>query len=220
MPLLELFLQGLAPFLGSFFYFFVTHTKSVVPMARKTDDKTSKTDATDTSISVDKKNNRVMARVNPKVYPLSVVYPAAYSFIDRAFVLLDGDPEDEVVVTMIPKNDREDLETLAREFYNEMLNYGVYLIQSTKNQVVRDLILQRVLATNSREYPAPIEQDFSQTTPSSFFEEVAKSVEQEASRMADYLDDPEGIARPWSEKAMPDTGRGSGTEREGDENND
>ncbi|RLI93381.1 MAG: hypothetical protein DRO89_00005 [Candidatus Altiarchaeales archaeon] len=121
------------------------------------------------NIEINKDENYLIVSVNPKIYNLDIVYYAAYVLMDRAYAILGGDPEREILVELRPK-DNTDLETLGREFNNELLNYAVYMKQSAKNQRLREAILQRVLMTNL----APVEG------------EEAK--------------DPEGIARPWREK--------------------
>jgi len=107
--------------------------------------------------------------INPKIYPLEVIYSAAYIFIDRAYVLLDGDPENEIIVVMKSKinPDQDVLEKLAMDFNNELLHYAVYVIQAARNRGLREAIVRRALATNLEEN-------------------------------VDYADDPEGIAKPWS----------------------
>ncbi len=104
------------------------------------------------NIEVDSKGNYLIVSVNPKIYSLDVVYYAAYVFMDRAYIVLGGDPENEIRVELRPFNSG-DLETLGGEFNNELLNYAVYMKQSAKNQKLREAILQRVLVTNL----APVE---------------------------------------------------------------
>ena len=41
--------------------------------------------------------------MNPKIYPIDVVYAAAYVMIDRAFIILDGDPKEEIKVEIRKK---------------------------------------------------------------------------------------------------------------------
>ena len=109
-------------------------------------------------------------KINPKIYPLDVIYKAAYVMLDKAFILLDGNPETEVIVKIKGKNGED--EKLKDEFSSELLNWAVYKDQSEKNAEIRKTIIQRALLTNG-------------------FEEKKDD---------DYLDDPEGIAIPWEEK--------------------
>ncbi len=123
------------------------------------------------NIEINGDGGYLIVSVNPRIYSLDVVYYAAYVLMDRAYVILGGDPETGILVELRPR-DNADLETLGREFNNELLNYAVYLKQSAKNQGLREAILQRVLMTNL----TPIGDN-----------ETAKP-----------MDDPGGIARPWS----------------------
>lgn len=86
--------------------------------------------------------------VNPKIYPIDVVYSAAYIMIDKAFILLDGDPETNIKVSIRCKNEGQEIKQLVQEFNEELLNYSVYKVQSEKNKDLREIILKRVLITN------------------------------------------------------------------------
>ena len=131
------------------------------------------------NFTINKKENNIVISINPKIYPLSVIYSAAYVFLDRAYILIDGDPEEEIIIKIMLKERGSDLEILGKDFNNELLNYSAYAVQSEKNAAIRHLILQRALFTNDSE-----------------LEEQFKTESKEES----YIDDPEGIAVPWEEK--------------------
>lgn len=114
--------------------------------------------------------------VNTKLYPPEVIYSAAYVFLDRAHFLFDGDPKKQIAVTIRPKEKGLDLKRLCLDFSNELINYSVYVIQAAKKQPIREAIIKRALATN--------------TIPD---EETSQHEEP-----GDWLDDPEGIAKPWT----------------------
>jgi His-Xaa-Ser system protein HxsD len=111
----------------------------------------------------------VLLSVNPKIYPLDIVYSASYAFLDRAYLFINGDPEKEILVELRSKT-AGDLEELGREFNNELLNYAVYKLQSDKNQDIRQMIVAKAVQMNNPECSED-----------------------------DYLDDPLGIAKPWEE---------------------
>lgn len=120
------------------------------------------------NLEVNKKEGFVFVSINPKIYPVDVVLSAAYVFTDKCYVLLDGDPKDEIIVELRPKSQNEDLEKVGREFNNELIHYANYAVQAIKNSKIREAILQRVLLTNS-------EQSLKAQTP----EEVLQSMEKE-----------------------------------------
>ncbi len=105
------------------------------------------------NMHVNKKGNYVLISINPLIYPLSVVYSACYVFIDRAYVLIDGDPEAEILVELRPQDKSTKIEVLAREFNNELLSYAEYTTRAARNQRLREAIIQRVLLTNSIKEP-------------------------------------------------------------------
>ena len=131
------------------------------------------------NIKINEKDKCVLVSINPEIYSLDVVYSAAYILMDRAYVILDGDPKEEIMVELKAKDGNENLEVLARDFGNELLNYAVYKSQSEKNKRLREIILQRVLLTNIK---IEGEQGFSD------------------SGKLDYIKDEAGIIKPWKSK--------------------
>lgn len=127
----------------------------------------------------------VILSINPKLYPLETVYSAAYVFLDRAYILLDGDPKKEIIVKLRSKTG-EDLEKLEGEFFNELINYSDYQKRAEQTKKIREVLLQRALLTND---PSIVQADKE-------FDEGAEDLEDDE----DFLDDPEGIAVPWEEK--------------------
>ena len=101
--------------------------------------------------------NTATISLNPKAYPLDVIYSAAYVFLDRAYIILDGDPATEVLVRITPKQ-KGDPEAMAREFGNELINYADYHERARRTRAVREMILQRALLTND---PGAIDAEFS-----------------------------------------------------------
>ena len=93
-------------------------------------------------------DDSVSISVNPEIYPLDVVLSSAYIFTERCYVLIDGDPKEELLVELRPKK-KEDLELVARDFNNELVNYANYTVQTIRNQELRQAIISRVLMTNS-----------------------------------------------------------------------
>jgi len=89
--------------------------------------------------------------VNPKIYSLDIIYSASYILLDKAYILLDGDPGTEIKVEIRAKKG-QDLKELVYEFNNQLLNYAVYKVQSERNKGLREAILNRVLFTNDPEF--------------------------------------------------------------------
>lgn len=119
--------------------------------------------------------NQIIIKVNPKIYPLESIYGAAYVFLDSAYLFLDGNPEKEVIVSLKGKEKltKQKLESLAGEFYNELLNWTLRQKISQNNQKIREYIVSQALLSAS--------------------EEVTEEEEK-------WQEDPLGIAVPWEEK--------------------
>lgn len=111
------------------------------------------------NFEVDAKKQFVKIFVNTTLFPLSVVQSAAYAFIDRAYVQLEGDPNTEIVVTMKPKDSKKanlkDLEIMAREFNNELINFAVYEMQARRNLRLREMLLRRAVETTTQQTLPP-----------------------------------------------------------------
>jgi len=127
------------------------------------------------SLKVNKKEKIVLVSVNPKIYPLDVIYSASYAFLEKSYVFLDGNSK-LVKIELKPKT-KYNLEKLGREFNNELLKYADYKKRSEKTKQIREMIIQRALFTND---------------PS-----LADQIDEE---LNEEIEDPEGIAIPWEEK--------------------
>lgn len=138
------------------------------------------------NLEINKKDNVVMISVNPKIYPLDVVLSSAYLFTNDYYVLVDGDPVEEIIVELRPKDKNEDIEKIGRNFNNELINYATYTVQTIKNEKLREAILNRVMLTNSTENNKNAVQ-----TEKNYLEKEAKPWK---------FEDSENIAVPWDEK--------------------
>jgi His-Xaa-Ser system protein HxsD len=105
------------------------------------------------NLEVHKDKNNVIISVNPKVYGLDTIFSAAYIFIDKAYVIVDGDPNEEIIVQLRAKDKKTDLEKLGRDFNNELINYSFYGIQTARSMPIRAAIVQRAFFTQSQEEP-------------------------------------------------------------------
>jgi His-Xaa-Ser system protein HxsD len=103
------------------------------------------------NMTVNKSKNNVIISVNPKVYGLDTIFSAAYIFIDKAYVIVDGDPNEEIVVQLKAKDQETNLEKLGRDFNNELINYSFYGIQTARSMPLRAAIIQRAFKTQIEE---------------------------------------------------------------------
>lgn len=135
------------------------------------------------------RNSEVTVNINPKIYPLDVIYSAAYVFLDNFYIIIDGDPKDKVIVKILPKKgfSSEDIE---KRFNNELINYVFYKKQVEKNGDIRKAIIQRALVTA----------ELSGESTANINQKQWSGIEEFQSSDADFIDDPEGIAIPWEEK--------------------
>ncbi len=130
--------------------------------------------------SINKSKNKIVISVDPNLYPLKSIYGAAYVFLDRAYIFLDGEVKKEIYVHLKGKKRLTDKEikNLADEFLNELLNYSLRYQISKDNRKIREYILGAALIGASGDN----------------IDESTESCEK------DWKKDPLGIAIPWEEK--------------------
>jgi len=100
------------------------------------------------NMEINKKEKIVKVSINPKIYPLPTIYSALYSFLDKAYVHIDGDPKEEIIVTLIPKNSEIDLEILGRELNNELINCAAFAIRMKNIKEIRNTIFKNIIEGN------------------------------------------------------------------------
>ncbi len=154
------------------------------------------------------KEAKAVVSINPKIYPLEVIYAAAYVLLDKAYFILDGDPEKSIKITIMAKNEKaakKELEKIALQLHDELINYATYIVQAARNQAVREAIIKRALATNNEtEETVAAVSEYAPESTETLLEKAGEiSMAKEPSQDEDlFINDPEGIAKPWTpEKA-------------------
>ena len=100
------------------------------------------------SVEFNQKENFLLFPVNPRVFSIQTVFSAAYVLLDKAFVLVDGQPDSLLVVSLMPKKGRN-LKGLAVEFSEQLLNYAVNSEQSRQTKGFREELIKRVFLTHT-----------------------------------------------------------------------
>jgi His-Xaa-Ser system protein HxsD len=93
---------------------------------------------------INKEKEFASLKINPKIYSLHVINSAAYSFLDEAYIILDGDPEKEILVSLYPKKSQE-LKKLGLEFSEQLINYKNYFDNLKENSEITKMIVERAL---------------------------------------------------------------------------
>lgn len=126
------------------------------------------------------KENRIVFFLDTKIYCLEAIYGAAGSFLDRAYIYLDGDPGKEIKVILKGRESLsgEKLKALEGEFYNELLNCLLRTEVARSNQKIREYVVASALVSG---LPPAL-------------------VEAEKEDELDWRQDPLGIAVPWEKK--------------------
>lgn len=138
-------------------------------------------------IKINEKENKIVVSINPKLYPLEAIHGAAYVFLDRAYIYLDGDPKSEVFISIKGKKKitKTNLIKMGGEFLNELLNYSLRHSISKSNKKIREYILGACL--------------FGASGRDTISSHVSEENEEEG-KEEDWEKDPLNIAIPWEEK--------------------
>jgi len=131
--------------------------------------------------------------LNARVYPLEAVMSAAYTFLDRAYVLLDKDAS-STIVRLWPR-EGQDARPTEGDFLNEVLNEALRLKIAKQNQQVREMVINRALfaATSTN-----VEEEVLDQALDSLDDLDDLDLDLDGDNL-DFLDDPLGIAVPWEE---------------------
>jgi len=138
-----------------------------------------------TNLKINKKEKTATLSINPKIFPLEVIYSAAYVLMDKLYIVLDGDPKNKIEVFLKTKNPKDDIEKIVMKFNNELINYSVYAIQAARTSEIRKIIVERALMTNT------IDEDDEE-------EDHIETEDDENNEEVEFIDDPLGIAEPWT----------------------
>ncbi len=128
-------------------------------------------------------DSKLVLRLSKSLYPLDVIYGAAYIFIEKAYVLLGRDGED-FIVEMASKDASitpDGLRAIAGEFSNELLSQALRRRITKENKNILETIVSQALAGAT-----------GAMVPSAFDDDDDDDL--------DFLDDPLGIAVPWEER--------------------
>jgi len=134
---------------------------------------------------IEEKNNRIIVAINPRLYSSEAVYGAAYVFLDKAYLFLEGNPQEKILIYIKGKKtlNQKELDNLAGDFCNELLNYSLRNKISKDNQKLREYILARALAVTD--------------SKGNIGDSCEKNVLQKEQK---WEKDSLGIALPWDKK--------------------
>lgn len=100
-------------------------------------------------VQVDNKKNIVVVKINPKLYPVDILYTAAYSLMEKAYVIFEGSLQESVYAILKPRNFKGTLEELGNLFYEELTAAAFYAVQLVRNQGIREALLKGLSDTFS-----------------------------------------------------------------------
>ena len=99
---------------------------------------------------VNLKEGSVSIDVKPSISPIPIVMHAAYHFIDDAWIVVGGEPQTAITVTLIPinkeaKNPKRELEKLGYQFNVQLISSFLEDLEGRRYAGVRNAIVQAAL---------------------------------------------------------------------------
>ncbi len=183
--------------------------------------------STVSSGKIDAKSESVSFELSVSAEGLEPILGAAYLLTDRAFVLLEGDREKKLRVSLSPKagGDAKSLKALGETFRLELGSQKVRWAIAKLNQPIREFVTeQAVLLANGR-LPAPAADA---PAADQLSDEQRKEIERLIAEVEDEIKtlnekktpkDPKNIAATWEEKQSARTAgasaKGSGAAKGG-----
>lgn len=98
------------------------------------------------NMAEEKRKNLAIVEISPELFSLEAVFNAAYALTERAYVLIDGDPDSRLYVELLPKG-KGKAELLAREFQNELIAAQVYLMESERQAKITESIVEEAITS-------------------------------------------------------------------------
>ena len=147
--------------------------------------------------------------INPKLFPLSVAYSAAYTLLEKAYITFDGDPEEEIKVKISfreeSENTKKNLEKISKEFHNNLINENANRLDSNKKEYLRALLLKKSFTEinlEALEESVGKDKEIQEANESGQEEEPVFTEEDFDDELEEdfEFEDPDGIAVPWDEK--------------------
>jgi His-Xaa-Ser system protein HxsD len=100
--------------------------------------------------NTEKSENSIRIQIDPRIYSLDAIYAASYVMLEKAYILLDGNPKNQIIVMITPKNSKNAKE-IKNEFMNELIRLGFYKNQAREAGIVKTLILKKILMISDEE---------------------------------------------------------------------
>ena len=146
-----------------------------------------------------------------RLYPLGAFYRACYTFLDRVYVRLDGDPNGMVTIQLKAKPgvSAAAFAAVQDELGNELIHHALREKVASSNQKIREYIVMRALAS-AEGAKAPEGAPAAPPEPV-LDEELEKEIEKLLAEVEkEGGEDPLKIAVPWEEKAEAGNGNSGG----------
>lgn len=90
--------------------------------------------------------NKLLLTINTDVYSLEAIFRTCYIFTDRCYLYLSPGSEKEIQVYLKAKNSTVELNKIAGEFCNELINQRVRIDLAHETGKIRELIVAQAFA--------------------------------------------------------------------------
>lgn len=93
--------------------------------------------------NIEIKNNTAVLRLNKEMYSPEAIFGAAHIMTDKCYVLVDCDSS-HYIVKVSGKKRSGDVENLAKEYTNELVNFVVNSQKTEEMYEFRNLIMRKI----------------------------------------------------------------------------
>ncbi len=154
---------------------------------------------------INAEKNSIHFLVDSDLYNLDIVYGAAYVFLDKAYIHLDGDPKDKIEVCFQAKEEKssEELKEFAGKFLNELINVGFRYKISKQNRDLRKYFVGSALIGSLHNLDSEIRK---RNEPEPKWEEDVEDIKipwEKKNTPSEWGEDAENIKIPWEKKESP-----------------
>lgn len=122
-------------------------------------------------IKPDTKNGVVVVKIKAEVFPIDLIYTAAHRVMERAYVILDGSPNEEVYAILRPRKYKGDLEELGRIFYDELVAAAYHTVQFVRKKEMREALMASLVPGEAPVEVGGPEEDFDEKDIATLWED-------------------------------------------------
>ncbi len=89
------------------------------------------------------KDHNIFLKISKSIYDRQAILKTAYAFTDTCHIHVDSFDADNYAVYFSGKNDNNDLESIIKEFCNELIDQQIRHDLNDNNKAIKELIIKK-----------------------------------------------------------------------------